>query len=181
VVRKHGGGELARRLCWISLVMTAATLCALVGIDLHLRNAVSPQGIVSFEVCAYTASCAAIVEAWDPGGQVWAGLSLGLDYLFMLLYAATIFLALRVSAKRLPETLRQATRHVAWLAWGAAAADAFENYALIRMLVAPEAMSYSWPAAVAATVKFALIGVTIAWLVAAWLYPRISGRQAHAG
>jgi hypothetical protein len=50
------------------------TLGALASIDLHLRNDVSPQGIVSFELCAYLGSCRAIVEAWGPGGRVWAAL-----------------------------------------------------------------------------------------------------------
>ena len=49
--------DLTKRLCWISLALTLATLAALVAIDLHLRNAASPQGIVSFELCAYFASC----------------------------------------------------------------------------------------------------------------------------
>jgi len=64
---------LTKKLCSLSLVLMLATLGALIAIDLHLRNAVSPQGIVSFELCAYTGSCRAIVEAWGPVGQVWAG------------------------------------------------------------------------------------------------------------
>jgi hypothetical protein len=48
--------ELMQTLCWSSLALTLGTLAALVAIDLHLRNAVSPRGIVSFELCAYTVS-----------------------------------------------------------------------------------------------------------------------------
>jgi len=147
-----------------------ATLAALVLIDLHLRNDISPQGIVSFEVCAYSGCCQAIVEAWGPGGRIWAGLSLGLDYLFMLLYAAAIFLALRVAAAGLPERLADVTRLVAWSAWGAAVMDAFENFALAQILVSSEVMSHAWPAAIAATVKFAILGLTLTWLVALWVY-----------
>ena len=76
--------QIEVRFAWLSLMLALVTLGALALIDLHLRNAVSPQGIVSFELCAYTGSCRAIVEAWGPSGQVWAALSLGLDYLFML-------------------------------------------------------------------------------------------------
>ncbi len=75
--------ELERPLAWGGLVVAVATLVALGVIDLQLRNAVSLQGVVSFELCAYSGSCRAIVEAWGPMGQIWAGLSLGLDYLFM--------------------------------------------------------------------------------------------------
>jgi hypothetical protein len=76
--------ELIETLCRISLVLTLATLGALIAIDLHLRKPVSPQGIVSFELCAYAGLCRAIVEAWGPVGQlvassasatIWRGLN----------------------------------------------------------------------------------------------------------
>jgi hypothetical protein len=169
---------LTRRLCWLSLVLMLATLGALIAIDLHLRNAVSPRGIVSFELCAYAGSCRAIVEAWGPAGQVWAALSLGLDYLFMFLYAATIFLGLLLVLVHVPERLKILTIGAAWAVWGAAAMDAFENFALARMLVSPGAMSYAWPAALFATIKFAVLGVTLGW----WLlmYVRFGGRGQGA-
>ena len=51
---------LGVRLAWLSLV---PALVALALIDQHLRNDISPQGIVSFEVCAYSSSCEAMLEA----------------------------------------------------------------------------------------------------------------------
>ena len=168
------------RLAWLSLVPALATLAALALIDLHLRNDISPQGIVSFEVCAYSGSCAAILDAWGAGGRVWAGLSLGLDYLFMLLYATAIFLALRVAGDPLPDRFRRATRRLAWSAWAAGVADVIENYALARMLVSSEVMSYAWPAAIAATVKFTILCVTLTWLVALWVYRGVTRRRAPA-
>jgi hypothetical protein len=155
--------QIEVRLAWLGLVLMLATLGALALIDLHLRNAVSPQGIVSFELCAYTGSCRAIVEAWGPGGQVWAALSLGLDYLFMLAYAAAIFLALRLVAARVPERLKMLTLGAAWAVWVAGAADAAENYCLTQMLVNPAAGRYAWPAALFATIKFVVLGVTLGW------------------
>ena len=148
-------------------MVAVATLVALGVIDLQLRNAVSLQGVVSFELCAYSGSCRAIVEAWGPMGQIWAGLSLGLDYLFMPAYAAAIFFALRLAAERVPERFRRATRVVAWTAWGAAVMDAFENLALVRMLVSADADAQAWPAAICATVKFGLLAVALGWLVVA--------------
>ena len=169
-MKGHAGQVVEARLARVSLVLALATLAALVLIDRHLHNDFSPQGIVSFEVCAYSSACRAIVEAWGPADRVWAALSLGLDYLFMLLYAAAIFLGLRVASAGLPARLAQVTRFVAWAAWVAAIMDAFENFALAQMLVSPEAMSFAWPASIAATVKFAILAVTITWFVAAWGY-----------
>jgi hypothetical protein len=155
--------ELVSTLFWISLVLTLATLAPLVLIDQHLRSPASPLGIVAFEVCAYAGSCRAIVERWGPGGQVWAALSLGVDYLFMFLYPATIFLGLLRVAERVPGRLKTFTRGAAWAVWGAGAADAAENYCLARMLVGAEAGGYAWPAAAFATIKFVVLGFTLAW------------------
>lgn len=176
----HAGHLLEARLARISLALALVTFAALLLIDRHLHNDMSPQGIVSFEMCAYSSACRAIVEAWGPADRLWAALSLGLDYLFMPLYAAAIFLGLRVAAAGLPARLAALTRLVAWSAWGAAIMDAFENFALIRLLTAPEAMSHAWPASIAATVKFAILAVTITWLVAAWVYRGVVQRRAPA-
>lgn len=162
--------RLEVRLAWLSLALALATLAALVPIDMHLRNGLAPLGIVSFEVCAYSGVCRAIVDAWGPVGRIWAGLSLGLDYLFMLLYSAVIFLALRLAGDPLPDKARRVTQWLAWTAWGAGAADAIENYALAQMLVAPDTLSQAWTAALAATVKFAVLGVALTWLVMVWAY-----------
>jgi FtsH-binding integral membrane protein len=170
--------ELLKTLFWISLLLMLATLGALIAIDLHLRNAVSPQGIVSFELCAYTSSCRAIVEAWGPGGQVWAALSLGVDYLFMFLYPATIFLGLTLAVVHVPERLSKFTRGAAWAVWGAGAADAAENYCLAQMLLNPSPGAYAWPAALFATIKFIVLGVTLGWLLA--MYLRFARRSVRA-
>jgi len=174
--------ELMKTLCRISLVLMLATLGALITIDLHLRNPVSPQGIVSFELCAYAGSCRAIVEAWGPGGLVWAGLSLGLDYLFMFLYAVTIFLGLWLVVVHVPERLKKITFGAALAVWGAGAADALENYCLTQMLVGPAADGYAWPASILATIKFVVLGVTLGW----WLlmhvrFGRGSARAVSGG
>jgi hypothetical protein len=174
--------DLTKRLCWISVLLMLATLGALVAIDLHLRNAVSPQGIVSFELCAYTGSCRAIVEAWGPVGQVWAALSLGVDYLFMFLYPATMFLGLMLVVVHVPERLKMLTCSAALAVWGAGAADALENYCLAQMLVSPAAGGFAWPAAIFATIKFVLLGVTLGWLLAMTLrFARGSARAALGG
>jgi hypothetical protein len=168
-----------KRLFWISLVLTVATLAALAVIDQHLRSPVSPLGIVSFEVCAYAGSCRAIVESWGPGGQVWAALSLGVDYLFMVLYPATIFLGLLLVVVHVPDRLKKLTRRAAWAVWGAGAADAAENYSLVQMLVSPAADGYAWPAAMFATAKFIVLGFTLAWLLVMYvLFARGRTREA---
>ena len=160
--------DLAKRLAWTSVALALVTLAALTAINAHLRNEVAPQGIVSFELCAYGGSCDAILQSWGTEVRAWAGLSLGLDYLFLLLYAAAIFLTLRLLALRLPERWARQTRAVAWFAWLAAVMDAAENYCLARLLLESGAGGLAWPAAIFATIKFMLIAVALTWLVAGW-------------
>jgi hypothetical protein len=163
----------------ISLLLTLATLAALAMIDQHLRSPASPLGIVSFEFCAYSGSCRAIVDAWGPGGQVWAALSLGADYLFMFLYPATIFLGLLLVAAQVPDRLKTFTIWVAWAAWGAGAADAAENYCLTQTLVSPAAAGCAWPAAIFATIKFVILGGTLAWLLVAYVRFALPGSRGR--
>jgi hypothetical protein len=155
---------------WLSLAVTAASLAALGLIDTHLKNSVAPQGIVSFELCAYQASCDAITASWQGTQTSMAAMSLGLDYLFMLAYPATICLGLTMCAPSLPSPLRRLALLLAWGIWVAAAADALENYHLFQMLMGQPTADHGWPAAVAATVKFAvLVPALVAWLVGfAW-------------
>ena len=66
---------------------------------------------------------------------------------------------------------------MAWLAWTAGVADAFENYFLARMLIAPTMQQYAWPATIAATVKFVVLGGTLAWLLWVCLRYVIGGKK----
>lgn len=166
--------ELASKVAWTSFVLTLVTFLPLLLINGHLRTPVAPQGIVSFEVCAYDGSCGAMLESWGAEGSAWAALSLGLDYLFMLLYATTIFLALRLVADRVPQRLGNPMRALAWAAWGAAAADVAENYCLAQLLLYADDRC-AWPAAIFATIKFILLGLALSGLVVAWLMRERAG------
>jgi hypothetical protein len=160
---------LMRRLFWIAAALALAGLAALAAIDGHLQSPAAPLGIISFEFCAYAGSCRAIVEGWGAGEQVMAGLSLGVDYLFMFMYSATIFLGLTLVVAHVPERLRNLTVCAAWAAWVAGAADAVENYCLVQVLRMPAALQFAWPAAICATVKFAIVAFALAWLLVAYL------------
>ncbi|MES2090921.1 MAG: hypothetical protein V4532_13205 [Pseudomonadota bacterium] len=152
---------------WVLLALTLLTLAALGLIDEGIKTTASPWGIVSFELCAYRHACAEILQNWDPLGKQLAILSLGVDYLFMTLYPATIFVGLLLVSSRVPAGLRTVTVCLAWGAWLAGIADAFENYFLAQMVLTDSVHGLAWPAAMAATLKFAVFGVTVAWLIAA--------------
>ena len=102
-----------------------------------LTTEAAPQGIVSFELASTTAQAQHIVSSWDGAARLRASFGLGLDYLFMPLYATTIGLAcLRAGEilRRRRWPLANAGSALAWGLWFAALCDAMENVALATML-----------------------------------------------
>lgn len=145
-------------------------------IDIGLRNDTSPDGIVSFELCAFTASCIATLAAWGAAGQSLAMLSLGLDFLFMLLYCGFIGVALMLTAEHLSLRLKQATVFVAWLTLAMWLADAIETYSLIQIVLRQSDAIYGPLAAGFASLKFSILGLCVAWLLVAILCAALKGK-----
>jgi hypothetical protein len=111
-----------------------------------LINDVSPSGILSFEFAGDLTSAQRMVETWGPSGRVQVGLSLGLDYLFLVGYSLSIALGCVLVAQSFDPRSRLLIISgvtLAWAQFGAALLDAFENYALIRLLLGTQ--QELWP------------------------------------
>ncbi len=113
----------------------------------------------------------AIIASWDQAAQLHAGFSLGLDYLYMPLYAITIALACvqaAGSSLRSPRPIWALGILLAWALGLAALLDAVENIALFQLLLG--STSTAWPAVAkaCATVKFAFV-------IAGLLYAGVGG------
>ncbi len=91
-------------------------------------------------------------------------LSLGVDYLFLVLYPAVIASGLLLVSGRLSANFRRPTRALAWLVAGAGIADAIENYCLLRLLTTGQVEEFALPAALLASAKFVVIAVALLWL-----------------
>lgn len=158
----------------VLFALTVIVMAALqiVGAPLVIEDD-APWGIVSFEFAGDAASAEAMIEFWrERGALVYAGLSLGLDYLFLILYPATLSLGCALVAERLSGGLSRLSRAgfaLAWLQLAAAPLDAMENYALIRLLLG--AREEIWPATAygCAGPKFAIISIGGAYLILAGL------------
>jgi hypothetical protein len=136
-------------------------------IDLGLRNATSPDGIVSFEFCAYNASCMDTLTAWGAEGQRYAMFSLGLDFLFMLLYPGFIAVCLLLTAPHLSPRLKQVTLFAASLTVAMWLADVIETYSLTQIVLRQSDELFGPLAAAFATAKFSILGITVLWLLVA--------------
>lgn len=155
-----------KRLLWVLLALCLPTLLALARIDdSGLKVASAPLGTISFELCNFSSSCDTILREWGEKGQQLEMLSLGLDYLFMVLYSAIICVGLLLTASLVPSSLKSITVALAWIALAAGFADAGENYSLIQVILAGSGQPYGELAGMFSATKFAIIGLTLSWLL----------------
>ena len=160
-------------------------------LDAPLRTPAAPNGIVSFELAGTPFQAQAIIDSWHemayllssvegepvPGfvsrAYAFAAFGLGIDYLFMPVYATALALGILLAAGRHKGWF---SVWGAWLGWGAYAAalfDAVENYALVRMLLMNQVWSpYSEVAAFSATVKFGLLLLGLFYALVGWVWPK---------
>ncbi|OHC27166.1 MAG: hypothetical protein A2Y50_14025 [Pseudomonadales bacterium RIFCSPLOWO2_12_59_9] len=161
------------------LLLFVPVLVAMRWIDSGLQTSSAAHGIVSFEFCAFSASCAAQLQDWGARGQQLAMLSLGLDYLFIPLYAGLLWLALMGVAPLQPRKWQPLTRLMAYFALLAGLADTLENYALIQLLLNQSIEPFGRVAALCASLKFALLTLSFSGLLVgagqAWRSKQRSG------
>lgn len=131
-----------------------------------MKSPAAPRGIITFELCAITADCAAILRTWTARQREYAMLGLGLDYLYLALYPAVIASALLLLSRESSPRLRLAAGMLAKLVVLAGAADAVENYCLIRVLTTGQVGVAAMTAAVCAAAKFAVIALALLTLLA---------------
>jgi hypothetical protein len=156
-----------KRAFVVLLVLTLAVMASLNVLGGPLETDVAPAGIVSFEFAGQLSRAQSIVESWGPTGRVYAGLNLGLDYLFLFSYASAIGLGCVLAARSLSQRvgLPSFVGHLlAWLLFGAALLDAIENYALIRLLLGSQRQL--WPAIArwCAAPKFSIVALGLLYV-----------------
>lgn len=146
------------RAFWLLFALNCIVMFCLQRIGERLVTLPAPNGIVSFELAGNMARANEIGLSWMPAQSLYAGLSLGLDYLFMPLYAASIALGCVLVSQGISTWVGSCGALLAWAQWGAATLDALENYALIQVLLGEQ--TETWPALAryCAIPKFALVG-----------------------
>jgi len=175
--------EYRKRIFLTLLALTLILFAVFRVLDQPLRNDVAPNGIVSFELAATPEKAFQIMVSWEPlgfvspdilrmKGYMHAAFGLGLDYLFMPVYALALAFG----------TLLTTQNHVGWIkslgalaGYGAIAAalfDTVENFALWQILLGAYESSYPAVAAVCASFKFGLIVFGLLVGLIGWLLPK---------
>jgi hypothetical protein len=142
------------------VVATLALTVVLQVVGQSLQTAAAPLGIVSFELAGTLAAAQVMIASWDHSAQLHAAFSLGLDYLYMPLYAVAIALACVRAAVTSLRTSTAAASLGLLLAWGmglAALLDALENIALWQVLQSSTLAIWPPVARWCAIVKFSLV------------------------
>jgi hypothetical protein len=152
----------------ILLVVTLVVMGGLRFFDGKLKTEAAPNGIVSFEFAGNLEAAENILASWGPKGAVYAGLSLGLDFLFLFSYAGAIGLGCVLAARGLFQRMIMFSLLGVPLAWGqlcAALLDAAENISLIQVLLGSE--SVLWPALAfwCAIPKFLIVAAGLIYIV----------------
>jgi hypothetical protein len=182
--------EYRKRIFFTLLALTLILFAVFRMLDQPLRTPVAPNGIVSFEFAGSAQTARAITDSWKQmslllssvAGQpnpdivnvpyAFAAFGLGLDYLFMPVYASALAFG----------TLLAAGRHTGWLkslgavagygAFAAALFDAVENYALWHVLLGTFDSAYPAIAAFCAIVKFTLILAGVLYALVGLMGPK---------
>lgn len=159
-----------RRFAAFLAVGTVAVAAPIAAADAHLRTDEVPLGIVQFELAGDAMAVSRILGSWSesPERGLYAAFSLGIDYLFLVLYGSLLALACAGVAERLAPRSAGARAVGVALAWGqllAAACDGVENAALFHLLLRGAAEPAVHVAFACATAKFGLLGAGLAYLL----------------
>jgi hypothetical protein len=157
-----------QRFFW-SLLGLTIVLMILFGISgVPLTTTAAPYGVISLELAGSIQKFVDILSCWDNAARTRLFFGLGLDFLFMVVYASTIAFGCGIASN----TLQRKGWELAWLgqplAWGAifaALLDVFENISLMILLWIQ--LSNPWPeiARWCAIFKFALVFIGIVYVV----------------
>lgn len=133
-----------------------------------LKTDAAPSGIVSFELAGTLSLALKIIESWNQTARVYAGLNLGLDFLFIVAYASCIGLGCVLVARSLSRRsafLASVGVVLVWALWLAALLDCIENYALINLLLGSQQAAFAVIAQWCAIPKFLIVGLGILYVI----------------
>jgi hypothetical protein len=133
-----------------------------------LTTTVAPYGVVSFELAGSVEKTDLILSSWDAAAHLRAAFGLGLDYLFMAVYASTIALGCGIAAQVMKRTEWPLGSWGSILSWAvilAAILDSIENLALTMLIFG--SLASPWPeiARWCAILKFVLIFIGIVYVI----------------
>lgn len=147
--------------------------------DLALRSPETPWGMVGFALAFTPDRAGAIIEVWRGRGVTENALViLGLDVAFLLVYPFMLRGLVHLLRRDQASATERRGARLSTVVLLCIPLDALENATLWRMLVAGASAPLALVAGIAATIKFLLVLMTVAWCVGA-LVRRLSPRPSN--
>ncbi len=161
-----------KRFTFFILLATVIAGCFMVYFDSYLKNETCKNGIISFELVSNVEDSKTILNSWNLKSKISAGLSLGLDYLFLLLYPSLIALLIHKLNKKLwsIHSFYQIGVIIIFAQFFTALFDAIENIGLIQLLLGNIDQFWTSLAYYFASIKFILILIGIAYIILNFSY-----------
>jgi hypothetical protein len=156
-------------LFWLFLALSLAFFAVFNWLDQPLRTA-APGGIVSFELASTPEAASAMLASWGETARLSVAFGLGLDFLFMPVYATALSLGLLITAGRLRGVWSGLAKALSWGAYVAVAFDAAENIALFHILLNGAIFPMPQAAFWCASIKFALLFAGIVYALLGLLF-----------
>jgi hypothetical protein len=168
--------EYRKRFFFKFLFLTLILFAVFRVLDQPLRTSAAPNGIVSFELAGTPQNAQQMVSSWSSEGELYAAFGLGIDYLFMPLYAFALAFGTLLAAGRHGGWIRSLGAVAGYGVFAAALFDAVENFALWQILLGAYESSYPMIAAVCAAIKFGFLIFGLVYAFVGWLLPKSSAQ-----
>ena len=157
---------------WLFLALTLAFFAVFNWLDQPLRTAAAPSGIVSYELAGNPEAANAMRDSWDESARLAVAFGLGLDFLFMPVYATALSLSILLAATRRRGGVWYALgKALGWGAFLATGFDAVENISLFYILLNTANTPMPQLAWGCALIKFSLLLMGIAYALFGWWLP----------
>jgi len=155
----------------IFLILLLISIAVMRYFDNFLINGVSKYGIVSFELAKESYGSGEIINSWNSMAKTAAGLSLGFDFFFLLIYASFLSMMTFIINKRLFKnfTKNNLSKFIILIPFIAAFFDVLENIALIKLLLGDLEQKWSTMAYYFALIKFGLLAFVICYILIGFL------------
>ena len=171
----------------ILYITGATTLAITVIFNILDRSLVTPEldvpdGMIAFELTNNLHTARLMIDSWGTYGKLTAAFSLGLDYLYLVVYSLFLGIAAYMTGKKLSNRsflFSKTGYHLSWMILLAALFDSIENFALYRILIGCQHKIWASTAFYFATIKFTIVLVTLLYLLIGLIMITLSNRSKN--
>ncbi|WP_457610001.1 hypothetical protein [Lutibacter sp.] len=164
--------KVEKKLTIILLVFITVLIFIMHYLDIQIQNGDNTKGIISFELAKDLSKSISILNSWNILSKISAGISLGVDFLFLIIYSLFISLIIHKLNEKLWKNKKMYNLGIIliWCMFLAAFFDIIENIALIKLLLGNLKQLWSSLSYYFAISKFSLLAFGISYIIVNLLF-----------